>query len=339
MDERIIQRTRYILRSRFRRVQTLPNTLFFQAASQLFEWLTSHQILSSSIDYLDNIPGGFVKDINQISEIVRGGHSDYPSTHYEAKSFEIHAAICMRIVKNISQFQKINYARDSKLILLLAQYINSGSQLNVNDSYDHIRNVALEGLFEYLDERIDTTNAIYGILHKYKQRSEWLHQSRLRNIAEKGLEGKFGERALAIDLQEYILDQGVEFFIEPVSSSGEVDLLLRDSDGRYLIIDAKYIPDNITRSKIKNKLSSGFNQIARYCTDFNEPEGFLVVFLETDYKLQMELDEIDGKRYLLVGGKRAYYYPINIADLHSASQEGKAKSFRFSREDLISESV
>mgnify|MGYP006300555069 FL=1 len=337
MDERLIQRTRYILRSRFRRVQTLPDSLFFQSTRHLFEWLQNHPILSSSLTYLEKVDGKYIDDINQIYDEVVSNAQEYQPRSYEADSFEEHASACMKIVKTITKYQKSSTGRHRQLIRRLAEYINPVSRPSLNDSYDYIRDIALDGLFEYLDERLDTSNAIFGILRKYKQRSELFHQFRLRDIAKNGLEGKTGERALTVELQGYILDQGVEFFIEPTSSSGEVDLIMRDADGRYVIIDAKYIPEKYERSKIKDKLSSGFNQVARYCIDFNETEGFLVVFNQSDKKLNLGLKESDGKRYLKVGGKIAYYFPINIANLPSASQEGKATSYRFSKEDLVSE--
>jgi hypothetical protein len=46
--------------------------------------------------------------------------------------------------------------------------------------------MAIDGVYEYLDEQIDTRNVIYSILLKYKQHSEWFHRKRLRAIADEG---------------------------------------------------------------------------------------------------------------------------------------------------------
>lgn len=99
-----------------------------------------------------------------------------------------------------------------------------------------LREVAIDGIYEYLDEQIDTRNVISSILLKYKQHSEWFHRKRLRDIADDGLEGIKGERGLARDLDEYVFNQHVEFIIEPRSSTGEADLILREPGGRYLVI-------------------------------------------------------------------------------------------------------
>jgi hypothetical protein len=198
-----------------------------------------------------------------------------------------------------------------------------------------LRDVAIDGLYEYLDEQMDARNALYAILLKYKQRSEWFHRTRLRQAADDGLEGKTGERALALDLQEYVLDQGVEFMVEPASVSGEADIVLRDSEGRYVIVDAKYVPANATPSKIREKVAAGFNQVARYCDDYNESEGFLVVFTCTNMRIRVDLDEADGLRHLSVGGKTIYFLSINIADLPSASKAGQSREVIIPAQDLI----
>jgi hypothetical protein len=176
---------------------------------------------------------------------------------------------------------------------------------------------------------------LYAILRKYEQRSESFHRVRLRAVADEGLEGKKGERALAVDLQGYVLDQGVEFVVEPASASGEADLVLRDTEGRYIIVDAKYIPENATPSVIRDKLSSGFHQVARYCDNYNEPEGFLVTFVQTTKRLRLDLEESDGLQLLKLGGKTIYYVAVDIADLPSASKGGRANEVIISAADLI----
>jgi hypothetical protein len=195
----------------------------------------------------------------------------------------------------------------------------------------------VDDLYDYVDEQIDARNAIFGLLRKYKSRSEHFHQFRLRSYAEEGLEGRqAGERALAVDLHEYLLDQSLEFFIEPSSASGEVELVLREPEGRYLVIDAKYIDPGDPPSRIKTKLASGFHQVSRYCDDYDEPEGFLVNFVNSPKRLRLELDVNDGLDYLRIGGKTIYYMEVRIADQPSASQSGKATEIEVSREKLRS---
>jgi hypothetical protein len=128
----------------------------------------------------------------------------------------------------------------------------------------------------------------------------------------------------------------VEFIIEPTSSTGAADLILREPGGRYLIIDAKYVKEDSTRSTIRDQMNSGFHQVARYCDDYHEPEGFLVSFIRTSKRISLELEESDGLRFLKLGGKTIYYLPVQISDERSASKSGKAEEVVISKEELVS---
>jgi hypothetical protein len=210
------------------------------------------------------------------------------------------------------------------------QFAKTDEQLEV------VRDVAVDGFYEYLDEHLDSRNAVMGLLLKYKQRSEWFRRERLRAIAAAGLEGQRpGELSLAVDMREYVFDEGVEFTIEPTSASGEADLVLRDTSGEHIVIDAKYLPPGVTPSVIKEKLAAGFHQVARYCDDFQEPSGYLVVFINDARTPRLQLDERDGFRFLTVKGKVVYYVPISIADLPSASKSGPAQEIDVAQDELL----
>lgn len=357
MDQLLIQRTRYVLRSRARRVQTCPDSLFVSACQHFYSWIENHPVLSSSVNYLRNVPGEYKEAIAKIileAPLVES----YNPGFYTAQSSEEHAAVCLMLVRAISSIvavetldqdeNKLDTAlgeMPSQVIVLkgkvelilrcLAEYLTANTYIKYDDALETLRDVAVDGLYEYLDEQVDARNAIFAIIQKYKQRSEWFHRTRLRQAAENGLEGEKGERALALDLQEYVLDQSVEFFVEPASTSGEVDLVLRDSNGRYLIIDAKYIAATASPSEMLRKIAEGFNQVSRYCDDFNEPEGFLVPFICSPTSIRLELEESDGLRFFMLGGKKIYYLSVNIADLPSASKSGKASEVTISAKDLI----
>ena len=348
MDQELLQRTRYVLRSRVRKVQTCPKALFVSTCRHFVRWIENHPVLSGSVHYLQNVPGVNIERITKtLSEapIKALTGEDYDPGSYNANYFEEHASICLSLVEAVARIENITKDKDKDLsnrvieflILNFGEYLTGDRRIEYDDAIEAIRDVAVDGLYEYLDEQIDTRNVLYAVLLKYKQRSEWFRRERLRGITKNGLEGKTGERALALDLQEYILDQGVEFFVEPLSVSGEADLVLRDSEGRYIITDAKYISADATRSTILNKLASGFNQVSRYCNDFNEPSGFLVPFVLTATKIRLDLEESDGLRYLSIGGKIIYYLPINIANLPSASTEGQAEEILITADELVKE--
>jgi hypothetical protein len=313
--------------------------MFVDSCKQLMAWIESHPVLSFSAGKLACVEGDYVDCIRKIITQDSLGYG-FHQYRYSADTSLEHSSVCYWLVKEISKL-KFEFEDDNIHVMgSLGSYLNGDLSLQTDlgryqDSIRVLRDVALDGLYEYLDENLDERNAIYSILVKYKQRSEWFRKERLRDFASKGLEGKTGERALALDVQEYILDQGVEFLVEPASASGEVDLLLKSSEGRYLVVDAKYIKDESTPSKICEKLASGFHQVMRYCSDFNTQEGFLVNFVASPIKIRLELDFLDGFHYLNIGGKVIYYIEINIADQPSASKSGKATTIGVSKAELI----
>ncbi|MDU0355660.1 hypothetical protein RS130_18825 [Paraglaciecola aquimarina] len=255
---------------------------------------------------------------------------------YTAETNLKHSSVCWLIVKGIAELENVEPRKQQFVIQCLGEYLNNDAHIKFDDAVSVLRDVAIDGLYEHLDEHLDERNSIYSILIKYKQRSEWFRKNRLRDYAQSGLENKKGEVALAIDVQEYILDQGVEFFVEPASASGEVDLVLKSSEGRYIVVDAKYVKNESSRSSVLNKLASGFHQVARYCNDFDVGEGFLVNFVANTTRIRLGLDTLDSFPYLNVGNKIIYYIEVNIADEPSASKSGKATEIELSKEELIS---
>jgi hypothetical protein len=83
-------------------------------------------------------------------------------------------------------------------------------------------------------------------------------------------------------------------------------------------------------------MNSGFHQVARYCEDYREPEGFLVSFIRTSKRISLDLDESDGLRFLKLGGKTIYYLSVQISDEPSASKSGKAEEVIITKEELVS---
>lgn len=336
MDQLMLQRTRYVLRSRVRRVQTCPPALFVATCQHLLKWIENYPVLSGIVRNLQTVPGEYKEQIDRIVHEAPKAQGSFDPGFYSARSSQEHAAICLKLTQAVAALDTIEDSRKQDFVLrCLGEYVTENTHIKSDEALEALRDVAVDGLFEYLDEQVDARNVFYAVLQKYKQRSEWFNRMRLRKIADDGWEGRTGERALVLDLQEYVLDQGVEFMVEPVSASGEADLILRDSEGRYIIIDAKYVPADATRSRILERIASGFNQVFRYCDDYNEAAGFLVVFTRTSDKSRLELEGSDDFHFIELGGKVIYYLPVSIADLPSASTEGRAKEFLFFAKELV----
>lgn len=304
---------------------------------QLIAWMEGHPLLRTILAELErnNESANETIDtiVNDCRHHVRG---IYTPPKYNATTSELHSATCLAIISRVSGLSDMSAEKIEFFIRSLGEFLTCNDRIEFGEAVKIIRDVAVDGLYEFLDEHLDERNAIYFLLIKYKQRSEWFRKLRLRGIAENGLEGRSGERALAIDVQEYVLDQGVEFFVEPASSSGEVDLVLKSSGDRYLIIDAKYLREHEDRSAVVSKLAGGFHQVSRYCTDYSVPDGFLVCFVATKTRLRLELEENDGIPFLAIGGKNVYYIEILIGEEPSASKSGKAQEYEIARAELVS---
>jgi hypothetical protein len=102
-------------------------------------------------------------------------------------------------------------------------------------------------------------------------------------------------------------------------------------------MDPKYIAAGSPPSEFKRRLASGFHQVARYCHDFNEAAGYLVVYIEDIKTPRLELDTVDGFGFLSINGKQVYYVPVHIADAPSASKAGTAEEVVIGKNELIKE--
>ena len=350
MDQQLLQRTRYVLQTRFRKIQTARVGNFELVVKQVLEWLQNHLVIGAVIHYLDQVPGEHHEEIQLLLNSGMNGsryyhltvkrgpkQEDEPSFHgYTATTFEQHASACLQILR--ATVQKPDVAFYALLDVYLSQEDYDGHKNSANDLIEPLKDMAVHDLYEYIDEHLDGINAVNGLLNKYKQRVEWFQQEQIQQIMNQGYGGKQGERALAMHLQQYIFDQGVEFVVEPASVSGEADLLLRDGSGQYTIIDAKLIKPNPSQSEITRKIAEGLNQVARYCNDYNQPVGFLAVFINDDISILVDFDQSDVFRFFKIGGHVIYYIEINISQRASASKSKKAKQIHITR-DMLSEEI
>lgn len=327
MDPRLVQRSRYLLQARVRRAKSCPPSLFGTSCAHLLAWLRQHPLIAPMMADLQRGAATF-------AEMTDGSEESHSDIQHIANTLEEHAALSYAVLDRIATARSRDVS-EPDLVREMAIAV-TGRGTSYDDALDIVRDVAVDGLYEWIDEKIDSRNVMMGLLIKYKQRSEWFRRQRLREIAKHGLEKQIGgERALAIDLQEYIFDQGVEFTIEPTSASGEPDLILRDTDGSHVIVDPKYIPSGAAPSEFKRRLASGFHQVARYCDDYNEPAGYLVVYIEDTKTPRLDLDIVDGFAFISINGKQVYYVPVHIADAPSASRAGTAEVVVIERSELV----
>ncbi len=191
----------------------------------------------------------------------------------------------------------------------------------------------MEPFYDYIDERIDDQQAILYFVRKYKHRCEWFHRERLHGIAANET-GKT-EKLLAIDLYEYLHDQGIDFSIEPKSASGQPDLVTEQVGDNKVVADAKVFWAE--RSKGKQYIISGFNQVYTYLRDYNEPFGYLVIFKMCQEDLKFMMPPTTAMfPSLCHNNKTIFFVVVDICEYDStASKRGQLKVYEITAEDLI----
>jgi hypothetical protein len=242
---------------RVRTAKTCPAPLFPSACKHLTDWVDGNPLLRHVLDQVRERAAEYEARITtdqakvgtpQIREIM--GPWDTPTRED-------------LVALSLAALRKIATADLSPRNLRPAQiiaFVLAGCQENKStEIVETLRDVAVQNVYDFIDEQIDARNAVLGLLLKYKIRSEWYRRNRLRAAAADGVEGRTGERALAFDLYEYLHDQGVDFAIESATASGEPDLLSSDVGAQPLAADAKYVKDD---EKLVEALAAGTD---RFC--------------------------------------------------------------------------
>src|SRR5947207_2193817 len=111
MGPQLVQRTRYVLRSRVRRAETCPIALFPSACKQLVEWLSNHPIFSALIRQLESRTLTDVEQVRALSNSssTRGGPTRASLGQYTASTTEEHAEVCWAITRTVSEIAADNF--------------------------------------------------------------------------------------------------------------------------------------------------------------------------------------------------------------------------------------
>lgn len=292
MEARYIQNLRYKLQKRVRRLNTVGFEVFQFSLKQFWGFIESYSIFQGIIDSLT---------------------AQYPSGEEEAKKIVLekqslvfddegkNAAVSYYVLKLCCESDNPRAA-----IMVGHRY---GQETKNDDALDDFRQLFLEPFYEYVDEKIDDQSVVLVLLKRYKHRCEWFHRERLFKLWENNTTK--GESLLALDLYEYLYDQGVDFNIEPVSASGEADLIARQNTDDPLIADAKIF--NPDKQKGKSYLKIAFNQIYTYTCDYNEAFGYLVIFKTSERRLKLILKRSDeGIPRITYNNKTIFIFVVDI---------------------------
>jgi hypothetical protein len=317
MQDAFVQAIRYKLQKRVRRLNSADHQHFSMLLRVFFQFFDSSPILSGLRDEL--LAHVAAQDVPATIDRIVKGECLYGNTETEA------AAMGYHFLKKILENQ------DQDLVLNAGFNYQAGNSTNA--CLETIREVFLEPFYEYVDEHIDDQQAILYFLRRYKHRCEWFHADRLRRAVEE--QTKKGEEILALDLYEYLHDQGIDFHIEPHSASGIPDFVADQVGRERVIADTKLFWTE--RSKGKSYIISGFNQVYTYACDYNEPCAYLVIYKMCSEWLNFLVPASESMfPCMSLNNKTIFFVVVDIFE-HGvpASKRGPLKSVDITEKELV----
>lgn len=327
MDQLLIQRTRYQLQARVRRARSCDAAHLLPNLRYLFQFVESHPVLGPILaTQVAKHPGA--KDALTASE--------KDDDVYLGQTEGEQVVVAVWLLKKVAGFAHVH-----NLLGNFSHWIGCNGR-RTDEIAEFLKGAYLDLFHEYLDEQIDSRNVLLSVIRQYKHQREWFGRQHLQSVAM-GREGKNGERALCMDLYEYLYEKGVEFTLETDSASGRIDLLVHQGDDRSrLPIDAKYVRESDGPATIKKTLADGFRQVYDYCGDFQEAVGYLVIFKATSRVIDIECDIDDSYPSVSLGSRTIYFVEVDMGSYEgadgerlSASKRGRANVVQVTREELV----
>lgn len=330
MDSHLIQRYRYKLQNRFRRVKAADVNVFHWSLCQFWEFLNSKEIFRDILAILEKEYNRVTNENENFKLEVEGViDNTLNSGKIIGYELELHGVIAgYRVVKSCVQLGLLD-GQHIRELNIGRRYTRFTKGADNNDAVNSFIDNFVEPLFEYIDEQLDDQNMLLSLLIKYKNITEWFEREKLRNLWKN--DTSKGEEKLALDLYKFLYSQGLEFHVEPKSSVGRIDLISEQSGDERLLVDAKVFNRN------KCHIIGGFNQIYTYALNYNQAYGCLVVYNVTEQPLAFDFKSPDDRNYshLFFNNKSIFAIIIDIGDLPPASQRGKLKACVISEAEIV----
>jgi hypothetical protein len=164
----------------------------------------------------------------------------------------------------------------------VSRFVLQQSSTKYDDYFSAFSQFYLDPFYEYLDERLDDPQFVLGQLVRFKHLCEWFWRNSLFKAWEST---RLGEKVLAMRLYEFLFTEGIHIHIEPLSASGEADMVSSQEGTDRLIADAKIF--NPGKSKGATYIIQGFRQMYQYTADYNAAMGYLLIFNTSNKQLRI----------------------------------------------------
>jgi len=317
MNADYLQTLRFKLQRRVRRVNSATFQVFHGSLKQFWAYLLSEPFLRGIIDSLELRS---TKVATEVGSILSG----------QAMVFEIEEE---EILGSYLVLKRCAESSNPNIESMIGHLYTHRTEYD--EHINSFRDRFLEPLYDYLDEALDEKALMLALLKRYKKRCEWFQRDRMYSLWSEDTQR--GEKKLALDLYEYLFEQGINFQIEPKSASGEADLVAAQKGEEPLLADAKIF--NPEKGKGKPYLVKGFNQLYTYTRDYNETFGFLVIFKTCEDDLHFVLSEkADSAPFLTHNNKTVFFIVIDLYPYNQpASHRGPLRSIEITGSDLVTQ--
>jgi hypothetical protein len=213
--------------------------------------------------------------------------------------------------------------------LTFTDYVNHNGHFA--DMLNAFRERYLDPFYEYVDEHIEDRNVVLAELVRFKHLAEWFRRDRLWEQWNQNTGS--GEKTLALSLYEFLYEQGIEFYIEPASASGEADLVSAQRTSNRLVADVKIFDPSSGRGS--SYIKRGFHQVHSYLNDFNLPIGYLIVYRVSAKEIELQTAAAFGDEvpFVTLGDKTIFLIQVDIFP-----HKGSASTRPAPEREVISES-
>jgi hypothetical protein len=320
MDNLYVQSLRYKLQKRAMRLNSCSWQVHQAILVHFYNFLRGHRIFAAMLDDL----------LRRAPSAEAAARTALETKKLDFGDNEIHmAALGWLMIKHCAE------AADGRRMPVVQLVLGWTGQTKHEDNIRWFNDAFLEPLYEYLDEQLDDRGITLALLFQYKRKVEWFQRGLLYRLWE--ADTQRGEKNLALHLYEYLYDQGLQFFIEPLSASGEVDMVASQGGDTPLLADAKIF--NPDKSKGGDYIARGFSQVHSYAVDYNESVAYLVVFKTSERDLKFSLPEgLGGIPYYVLNGKTVFFLVIDLfPHFEPASKRRPAETVEISEGDLTRE--
>jgi len=320
MNNEVIDSMHHKLKTQVNRLNSANYKYFHAELLQFWSFLKSHPFFGAVLEHLESLSRpAITSEVNEFfSKLGKNPEPLIYDNHTE------------RVISSYLLCKKcaeLGFAEHLAEFRIGFVFCRRGEE----ESVDVFKTRILEPLWSYLEEQIDDGGIALALLRRYKQKCEWFERNPVYQLATS--DTKQGERSLQFHLFNYLHDQGLNFWIEPASASGEIDLIVDQQGDNRLLADTKVFTGDT------GYIVKGFAQIYQYTLDYNEGFGYLVIFKTCENGIDFDLDRslsAGSIPCLSHNNKTIFLLVIDVFPYDKpASKRGQLKTKKISKDDLI----